>query len=50
MAKSLTTLKFGEWLPDLPEIDNPGSPNISNALWVNGGISQLQVSPGSAPP
>lgn len=37
MSKLLTTLKFGEWLPDLPEIDNPGSPNISNALWVNGG-------------
>lgn len=37
MAKLLTTLKFGEWLPDLPELDNPGSPNVSNALWVNGG-------------
>ena len=36
MAKLLTTLKFGEWLPDLPEKDNPGSPMISNALWVNG--------------
>ncbi|MFI4920335.1 MAG: hypothetical protein ACHQAZ_01695 [Gammaproteobacteria bacterium] len=37
MAKLLATLKFGEWLPDLPELDNPGSPNVSNALWVNGG-------------
>lgn len=36
MAKLLAQLKFGEWLPDLPEHDNPGSPNISNALWVNG--------------
>ena len=36
MAKLLTTLKFGEWLPDLPEHDNPGSPMIANALWVNG--------------
>lgn len=36
MAKLLAQLKFGEWLPDLPEQDNPGSPQISNALWVNG--------------
>ena len=36
MAKLLTSLKFGEWLPDLPEYDNPGSPMIENALWVNG--------------
>jgi hypothetical protein len=37
MAKLLTTLKFGEWLPDLPEHDNPGSPSVQNVLWVNGG-------------
>src|ERR1700733_3971966 len=37
MAKLLTTLKFGEWLPDLPEHDNPGSPSVQNALGVNGG-------------
>lgn len=36
MAKILTTLKFGEWLPDLPEMDNPGSPFVQNVLWVNG--------------
>lgn len=36
MSKLLTQMKFGEWLPDLPEKDNPGSPMISNALWVNG--------------
>lgn len=36
MAKLLGTLKFGEWLPDLPEHDNPGSPLVQNALWVNG--------------
>ena len=36
MAKLLTTLKFSEWLPDLPEFDNPGSPNVLNVLWVNG--------------
>ena len=33
MAKLLTTLKFGEWLPDLPAINNPGSPNVQNAGW-----------------
>ena len=37
MAKLLATLKFGEWLPDLPENNNPGSPSVQNALWVNGG-------------
>jgi hypothetical protein len=37
MAKLLQRLKFGEWLPDLPEHDNPGSPMVANALWVNGG-------------
>ena len=37
MAKFLTSLKFGEWLPDLPEYNNPGSPLVQNALWVNGG-------------
>ena len=36
MAKLLTTLKFGEWLPDLPENENPGAPYASNVLWVNG--------------
>ncbi len=36
MAKLLTTLKFGEWLPDLPPFDNPGSPNVNNCLWING--------------
>ena len=36
MAKLLTTLKFGEWLPDLPENDNPGAPQVQNACWVNG--------------
>jgi hypothetical protein len=36
MAKLLTTLKFGEWLPDLPPFDNPGSPNVNNCLWVDG--------------
>jgi len=33
MAKLLTTLKFGEWLPDVPEYDNPRSPMIVNAGW-----------------
>jgi hypothetical protein len=33
MAKLLTSLKFGEWLPDLPAIGNPGSPNVQNAGW-----------------
>ncbi len=36
MAKLLASLKFGEWLPDLPEYENPGSPAVKNALWVNG--------------
>lgn len=36
MAKLLTSLKFGEWLPDLPEYANPGSPYVANAYWVNG--------------
>jgi hypothetical protein len=36
MAKLLAQLKFGEWLPDLPDNDNPGAPMIANALWVNG--------------
>lgn len=36
MAKLLSQLRFGEWLPDLPEYDNPGSPMVQNALWVNG--------------
>jgi len=36
MAKLLATLKAGEWLPDLPEHDNPGSPMVENVLWVNG--------------
>ncbi len=53
MAKLLAQLKFGEWLPDLPEYDNPGSPLVQNALWVNGayipapGFSPLGVSLGS---
>lgn len=46
MAKILTSLKFGEWLPDLPEYDNPGSPLISNALWVNGAYTPA---PGFSP-
>ncbi|HSN18277.1 MAG TPA: hypothetical protein VLV87_08695 [Gammaproteobacteria bacterium] len=37
MARLLTRLSFGEWLPDLPEHGNPGSPVVQNALWVNGG-------------
>jgi len=37
MAKLLTQLRFGEWLPDLPELGNPGAPFVQNALWVNGG-------------
>ena len=36
MAGLLTRLRFGEWLPDLPEFDNPGSPNVLNTYWVNG--------------
>lgn len=36
MPKSLSTLKFAGWLPDLPEYENPGSPQVSNVLWVNG--------------
>src|SRR5215469_15114275 len=49
MAKLLTTLKLGEWLPDLPEYNNPGAPYASNVLWVNGayqpalGFSSLGV-------
>lgn len=42
MAKLLATLKFAEWLPDLPEFDNPGSPNVSNVLWVNGAYAPAQ--------
>jgi hypothetical protein len=53
MAKLLARLKFGEWLPDLPEQDNPGSPLVQNALWVNGayvpapGFSALGTSIGA---
>lgn len=36
MMQRLMSLRFGEWMPDLPEFENPGSPNVSNALWVNG--------------
>ena len=46
MAKLLAQLKFGEWLPDLPEQDNPGSPMVSNVLWVNGAY---RPAPGFSP-
>lgn len=36
MAKFITQLRFLEWLPDQEDYGNPGSPNVSNALWVNG--------------
>lgn len=39
MAKLLATLPIGEWLPDLPEFENPGSPAIQNALWISGAYS-----------
>lgn len=30
--RTLEPIKFGEWLPDLPEIDNLGSVNVSNVV------------------
>ena len=29
---SLPALKFGEWLPDMPEIDNPGCTEVQNVI------------------
>ena len=28
----MAPIKFGEWLPDMPEIDNPGCVNVSNVI------------------
>lgn len=39
MTQKLATLKFGEWLPDQPDYENPGAPSVANVLWVNGGYA-----------
>lgn len=36
MIKPAQKFQFGPWLPDLPELDNPGLLEASNLLWVAG--------------
>lgn len=36
MIKPAEKFRFGEWLPDLPDLDNPGLTEASNVLWSGG--------------
>src|SRR6185437_12630452 len=36
VIKPAEKFRFGEWLPDLPELDNPGLLEASNVLWSGG--------------